>query len=61
MTDVRVPPLPDEYEAMYLDTIKDLKEIVMKIRGTWYYESVSVTDCACMRVRAVVCGCVRVF
>ena len=30
---LKVPPLPDEYEAMFNDTIKDVKEIVMKIRG----------------------------
>lgn len=30
---LKVPPLPDEYEVMFNDTIKDVKEIVMKIRG----------------------------
>jgi hypothetical protein len=34
MADVRAPPLPEEYEAMFTDTVKDIKEIVMKIRGT---------------------------
>lgn len=33
MADVKVPALPDEYEAMFNDTVKDVKEIVMKIRG----------------------------
>lgn len=32
MTDVKVPALPDEYEAMFNDTVKDIKEIIMKIR-----------------------------
>lgn len=32
MADVKVPALPDEYEAMFNDTVKDIKEIVMKIR-----------------------------
>lgn len=34
MTDFRVPPLPDEYEAMYWDSVKEMKATVMKIRGT---------------------------
>lgn len=33
MADVRLPPLPDEYDAMYSDALKDMKDIVMKIRG----------------------------
>ena len=33
MADVKVPALPEEYEAMFNDTVKDIKEIVMKIRG----------------------------
>lgn len=33
MADVRLPPLPDEYDAMYNDAMKEMKEIVMKIRG----------------------------
>ena len=34
MADVlKVPALPDEYEGMFNDTIKDVKDIVMKIRG----------------------------
>ena len=34
MSDVlKVPALPDEYEAMFGDTVKDVKDIVMKIRG----------------------------
>lgn len=34
-SDIRVPPLPEEYEAMYNDAIKDMKDIVMKIRGNF--------------------------
>lgn len=37
MAEVKAPPLPDEYEAMFADTVKDIKEIVMKIRGTRVY------------------------
>lgn len=33
MTDVKVPALPEEYEAMFADTVRDVKDIVMKIRG----------------------------
>jgi hypothetical protein len=33
MSEVRLPPLPDEYDVMFQDSMKEMKEIVMKIRG----------------------------
>lgn len=33
MSDVKLSALPEEYEVMFNDTIKDIKEIVIKIRG----------------------------
>lgn len=34
MSDVlKLQALPDEYEAMFNYTVKDIKDIVMKIRG----------------------------
>lgn len=35
MAEVRLPPLPDEYDAMFQDSMKEMKETVMKIRGTF--------------------------